>query len=159
MKRRDFMGWVSVGTLAGSLPVVLAACNSETDTASTPSEAESAATEAPSTEATGEAGEFTAIGTVADLEANGSLVDKAFAAGPVVAIRDPANADEIIALDPRCPHQGCAVDWQADEAMFTCPCHGSKFGPDGVVQVGPAASDLPSYSAKIEGDQVLVSAN
>ena len=156
MKRRDFLNWVGVGTLASSLPVALAACNPQASTDSSPVESEAAAPESAASEtATSEDG-FASIGTVTDLDATGSIVDKGFAAGPVVAIRDPANADAIIALDPRCPHQGCAVDWQADEAVFTCPCHGSKFGPDGSVVEGPATRELANYSAKIENDQVLV---
>jgi glycine/D-amino acid oxidase-like deaminating enzyme/nitrite reductase/ring-hydroxylating ferredoxin subunit len=46
------------------------------------------------------------------------------------------------ALSPVCPHMGCDVRWNAAERSWDCPCHGSRFAPDGALLNGPAASDL-----------------
>jgi Rieske Fe-S protein len=41
-----------------------------------------------------------------------------------------------------CPHLGCIVRWNAVEHSWDCPCHGSRFDPEGRVLHGPAISDL-----------------
>jgi glycine/D-amino acid oxidase-like deaminating enzyme/nitrite reductase/ring-hydroxylating ferredoxin subunit len=43
-----------------------------------------------------------------------------------------------------CPHLGCIVSFDAVEATWNCPCHGSRFDGHGRVIVGPANRDLAS---------------
>ena len=163
MKRREFANFVGLGLVATSLPVALAACN-PSETTSEPSEpdAEPAAAEPDAESAPEEVDSsiredgFAALGTVAELDEAGFLASKNFVAGSVIAVRDPANPDGVIALDSLCTHQGCTVDWAGSE--FACPCHGSKFSPTGEVTSGPADSPLSTYEAKIEDDLVLIKA-
>jgi cytochrome b6-f complex iron-sulfur subunit len=150
MNRREFVNLVGLGALAASLPVAIAACQS--NTASAP-EAGTAGGETAADAAPREDG-FAAIGTVAELDAAGTLSSKNFQGTQVVVIRDPANDANLIAVDSLCTHQGCSVAWEA--GAFACPCHGSTFSTDGAVTTGPATEPLGLYEAKIEGDQVLV---
>jgi glycine/D-amino acid oxidase-like deaminating enzyme/nitrite reductase/ring-hydroxylating ferredoxin subunit len=54
--------------------------------------------------------------------------------------RDPAG--ELIRLSPVCTHLGCLVNWNDAEGTWDCPCHGSRFHPNGQVLSGPAETPL-----------------
>ena len=156
MKRREFSNLFGLGLLATSLPVAIAACNPSTTTTEAPATTESATAPPPKIDETPREDGFAALGTVADLDANGYLSKKAFIAGPVIVVRDPANSDSVIALNSICNYQGCGVE--LEDYALACPCHGSKFNLDGTVANGPASKPLAPYEAIIDGDLVLVKA-
>lgn len=59
----------------------------------------------------------------------------------VAAYREPDGT--VIMRSANCTHMGCVVDWNEAERTWDCPCHGSRFKPDGAVISGPAESPLP----------------
>ncbi|MEV6316566.1 FAD-dependent oxidoreductase [Streptomyces sp. NPDC051776] len=48
----------------------------------------------------------------------------------------------VTAVDARCTHLGCLVHFDDAERVWECPCHGSRFAPDGKVLHGPATRPL-----------------
>jgi glycine/D-amino acid oxidase-like deaminating enzyme/nitrite reductase/ring-hydroxylating ferredoxin subunit len=58
----------------------------------------------------------------------------------VAAWRD--DDGKVTLLSPICTHMGCRVDWNEAERTWDCPCHGSRFRPNGEVLSGPAESPL-----------------
>lgn len=70
-------------------------------------------------------------------------------AGQKAVHRD--NDGLLHAVSARCTHLGCIVRWNAGEQTWDCPCHGSRFEPDGTVLTGPATQPLERREAPSDG--------
>jgi Rieske Fe-S protein len=53
-----------------------------------------------------------------------------------------SDEGQVRALSPVCTHMGCHVHWNTEARSWDCPCHGSRFSPDGEVLHGPAVRAL-----------------
>jgi cytochrome b6-f complex iron-sulfur subunit len=62
----------------------------------------------------------------------------------------------LYALEARCTHLGCTPRWMPDRGVFRCPCHGSRFTPEGVPVNGPAVRSLPRIAIAVERGEVVV---
>ncbi len=59
---------------------------------------------------------------------------------PAAAYRSPDGSTTV--RSAICSHMGCLVGWNQAERTWDCPCHGSRFKPNGDVISGPAEAPL-----------------
>jgi thiosulfate dehydrogenase [quinone] large subunit len=72
------------------------------------------------------------------------------AGDPAVIVRLPDGS--YVAYDAVCTHEGCRVDWDAQDAVLLCPCHGAAFDPadHGAVLAGPTNTPLPELPIVVD---------
>ena len=81
----------------------------------------------------------------------GSVDDIAPGDGAIVRVdghRCAVHRDDdgaLHAVSARCTHLGCLVAFNRAERAWECPCHGSRFDPDGQILQGPATRPLPGH--------------
>jgi glycine/D-amino acid oxidase-like deaminating enzyme/nitrite reductase/ring-hydroxylating ferredoxin subunit len=61
------------------------------------------------------------------------------------------DAGGLHAVSARCTHLGCIVHFNDAERAWECPCHGSRFAPDGSVIQGPANKPLAAIEVEEPG--------
>ncbi|SDR35129.1 FAD-dependent oxidoreductase [Natronobacterium texcoconense] len=61
---------------------------------------------------------------------------------PIACARDADG--NLHATSAVCTHMACIVEWNDAERSWDCPCHGSRFSPEGDVLEGPATEELPT---------------
>jgi menaquinol-cytochrome c reductase iron-sulfur subunit len=63
---------------------------------------------------------------------------------------------KLLAYSSVCPHLGCAVDYEAKDHKFKCPCHRSAFGLDGKIEDGPSPRPLDTLEVKEENGVLAI---
>jgi cytochrome b6-f complex iron-sulfur subunit len=71
----------------------------------------------------------------------------------VYIVRTP---DGFYAVSAVCTHLGCITQWKPEVDQIACPCHGSKFRPNGVKIEGPAPRPLPHFLMMLTLDGELL---
>jgi Rieske Fe-S protein len=55
----------------------------------------------------------------------------------------------VVALNAKCPHLGCLVDFNRNKGEFQCPCHESAFAKDGDRLYGPSLRGMDPLAVEI----------
>lgn len=85
----------------------------------------------------------------------GKLESKGFVIVPIGGKRVIVFADaedKLRALDAKCTHEGCTVQYVAGESVVWCACHNGRFDLDGRVLAGPPPRPLPQYRAQRDNE-------
>ena len=72
------------------------------------------------------------------------------AGDPAVIVRLASGS--FVAYDAVCTHEGCTVEWDGQDGVLLCPCHGAVFDVehDGRVLAGPTRRALPSLPLVVD---------
>jgi Rieske Fe-S protein len=62
--------------------------------------------------------------------------------------------DKLLALSAVCPHLGCGIGWDPIAGNFLCPCHDSRFSPDGAKLTGPSERGMDALPLEIKDGRV-----
>jgi len=135
MERREFLSFVALGATAAACTYCLSGCT------------------VPDPGITGPTGiDFTLDLTSAANNGLRAVGGYLYNDGIIVA-HAPGG---YVAVSQACTHQGATISYDLASNSFICPAHGSRFGLDGSVLNGPAASKLSTYNAVLNGNNLHI---
>lgn len=146
MKRSKFLHSVSGGLATVCVSCLAAACaKTEAPTPNAPA--------TPSTNPVLSSNVFTVkfdseVKAINDFVAKSGIILIRLAAGNV--------ASSFLAVSSVCPHAGSTVEYNNTKSSFLCSAHGSTFGSDGSLVLGPATKGLTKLVVEITGTTLTV---
>ncbi|MDD3814301.1 MAG: Rieske 2Fe-2S domain-containing protein [Desulfocapsaceae bacterium] len=80
------------------------------------------------------------------IEVKSTLAPGAFFLGPDFILFESKQGPW--AVSRTCTHLGCKINYREKEGFMECPCHQSRFTPQGDVIHGPAKKALPRFKVE-----------
>ncbi len=68
----------------------------------------------------------------------------------VLVVEDPTR--KLFALDAKCTHEGCTVQYLPGQSVIWCACHNGRFDLAGRVLSGPPPRPLAEYTVERQAD-------
>lgn len=73
-----------------------------------------------------------------------------------IIVKADGTLDRMGIVD-NCTHLGCTFPWNPTDQQFQCPCHGSRYAPDGTVVRGPAVLPLKLSVIEVRDQFIWIS--
>ena len=64
---------------------------------------------------------------------------------------------KLTAMSAVCTHLGCLVQWNPEEKLIYCACHGARYTTEGQIVRGPQPRPLTKYGVKVDAGDVIIS--
>jgi len=141
MEREEFISKLGLGVLMACTGCSLVSCGGSKSNDPTPSQG----TPPP---ATGSGAVFTTDLSTSLLNVGDSRVLNGVI---LVRIATGNTPSSFVAVQVACTHEGTPINYSAAQSKFVCPNHGSQFSQTGQVTLGPAATNLKTYTVTVNG--------
>ena len=82
--------------------------------------------------------------------ANGAVIDRD---NELIIVRQQARA---YAFALSCPHKRTMLKWRAEDSLFQCPKHKSRYQPDGTFISGRATRGMDRHAIRLQGRELIV---
>ena len=150
MEREEFISKLGLGVLMACTGCSLASCGGSKSNDPTPTPPQGTPPPAP-----GSGAVFTT-----DLSSSLLNIGDSKVLNGVILVRIAAGntATSFTAVQESCTHEGAAIGYNSAQSKFVCPNHGSQFSQTGQVTLGPAASNLKTYTVTVNGTIATVTA-
>lgn len=86
------------------------------------------------------------------VEIKTTLAPGDFFLGPDFILFEGEDGQMPWVVSRKCTHLGCKINYRENEKFLECPCHQSRFTPQGEVIHGPAKKELPRFKVERLGD-------
>jgi Rieske Fe-S protein len=150
MEREEFISKLGLGVLMVCTGCSLASCGGSKSNDPTPNPGGGTPPPAPGSGAVFTTDLSTSLLNVGDSQVSNGVILVRIAAG---------NAPtSFTAVQVACTHEGTAIGYNAGQLKFVCPNHGSQFSQTGQVTLGPAATNLRTYTVTVNGTIATVTA-
>ncbi|GAB2979736.1 hypothetical protein GCM10027049_13830 [Mucilaginibacter puniceus] len=150
MEREEFISKLGLGVLIACTGCGLASCGGSKSNDPTPNPGGGTPPPAPGSGAVFTTDLNTSLLNVGDSKVLNGVILVRIASGNV--------ASSFTAVQVACTHEGTSINYNAGQAKFICPNHGSQFSQSGQVTLGPAATNLKTYTVTVNGTIATVTA-
>jgi Rieske Fe-S protein len=89
-------------------------------------------------------------------DVGGQIVGSPMGSPEILLLLARTAMSTVLAFDAACTHLGCPVSYSAGHMDLECPCHGSTYGLDGAVTMGPATNPLAKHPSTFDGQTVTI---